>query len=108
MPIHIGGHSDAAARRAGRRGDGFQPLGLSGPELAAKVELMRRSAELAGRDPNRLELSLGAPLATTTLETAEQAVELGAHRLVVTPSQSRDLGEVRDEMSAFADRLGLL
>ncbi len=108
VPIHIGGHSDAAARRAGRRGDGFQPLGLRGPELAAKVELMRRSAEQAGRDPNRLELSLGAPLATTTLETAEQAVELGAHRLVVTPSQSRDLPEVCDEMSAFSERLGLI
>ena len=108
VPIHIGGHSDAAARRAGRRGDGFQPLGLRGPELAAKVALMRRSAEQAGRDPVGLELSLGAPLATTTLETAEQAVELGAHRLVVTPSQSRDLSEVRDEMSAFAERLGLV
>ncbi len=108
VPIHIGGHSDAAARRAGRRGDGFQPLGLRGPELADKVALMRRSAEQAGRDPNRLELSLGAALATTTLETAEQAVELGAHRLVVSPSQSHDLSEVQDEMSAFAERLGLV
>jgi len=106
VPIHIGGHSDAAARRAGRRGDGFQPLGLRGPELAAKVTLMRRSAEAAGRDPNRLELSLGAALSTTTLETVEQAIELGAQRLVVSPSQSTDLGEVCDEMSAFVQRLG--
>ena len=29
VPIHIGGHSEAAARRAGRLGDGFQPLGLA-------------------------------------------------------------------------------
>ena len=28
VPLHIGGHSEAAARRAGRLGDGFQPLGL--------------------------------------------------------------------------------
>ena len=31
IPIHIGGHSRAAARRAGRLGDGFQPLGVGGP-----------------------------------------------------------------------------
>lgn len=107
VPIHIGGHSDAAARRAGRRGDGFQPLGLRGDDLAQKVALMRRSAEQVGRDPGRLELSLGGALATTTLESAEQAAEMGAHRLVVSPSQSTDLSEVCDEMSAFADRVGL-
>ena len=33
VPIHIGGHSRAAARRAGRLGDGFQPLGVGGSEL---------------------------------------------------------------------------
>src|SRR6478736_5062543 len=30
LPVHIGGHSKAAARRAGRFGDGFQPLGVAG------------------------------------------------------------------------------
>ena len=30
VPVHIGGHSRAAARRAGRFGDGFQPLGVGG------------------------------------------------------------------------------
>ena len=30
LPVHIGGHSRAAARRAGRLGDGFQPLGVAG------------------------------------------------------------------------------
>src|SRR5690606_37265318 len=41
IPIHIGGHSVAAARRAGRRGDGFQPLGVFGAELAALLDEMR-------------------------------------------------------------------
>ncbi|MCB9416064.1 MAG: TIGR03619 family F420-dependent LLM class oxidoreductase, partial [Mycolicibacterium sp.] len=30
IPVHIGGHSRAAARRAGRLGDGLQPLGVAG------------------------------------------------------------------------------
>ena len=33
LPVHIGGHSKAAARRAGRFGDGFQPLGVTGAQL---------------------------------------------------------------------------
>ena len=37
VPLHIGGHSEAAARRAGRLGDGFQPLGLGPDELALRV-----------------------------------------------------------------------
>lgn len=37
IPVHIGGHSPAAARRAGRLGDGFQPLGVGGAELAGLI-----------------------------------------------------------------------
>jgi alkanesulfonate monooxygenase SsuD/methylene tetrahydromethanopterin reductase-like flavin-dependent oxidoreductase (luciferase family) len=68
---------------------------------------MRAAAEDAGRDPDALELSLGGALATTTAETVEEAAAAGAQRLVVSPSQSTDLDEVRDEMSEFAQRVGL-
>jgi probable F420-dependent oxidoreductase len=107
VPIHIGGHSDAAARRAGRLGDGFQPLGLRGEELTAKLAVMRAAAEAAGRDPGCLELSLGGSLATTNPEAIEEAAAAGAHRLVLSPSPSADLAAVCDEMSAFAERVGL-
>jgi probable F420-dependent oxidoreductase len=40
VPVHIGGHSGAAARRAGRMADGFQPLGLEGDGLAEKLAVM--------------------------------------------------------------------
>ena len=59
VPIHIGGHSRAAARRAGRLGDGFQPLGVGGSELIELIGIMRDEAGSAGRDPDALELSLG-------------------------------------------------
>ena len=38
IPIHVGGHTDAAARRAGRLGDGFFPAGGDHDELARLFE----------------------------------------------------------------------
>src|SRR5580693_2160842 len=49
LPIHIGGSSRAAARRAGLRGDGYFPGGrLTAPERASQLEEMRASARAAG------------------------------------------------------------
>ena len=59
LPIHIGGHSRATARRAGLLGDGFQPLGVGGPELADLIAIMRDEAAGIGRDPDSSEVSLG-------------------------------------------------
>src|ERR1700730_16767223 len=42
LPIHVGGSSGAAARRAGLRGDGYFPGGrLTAPERASQLEEMR-------------------------------------------------------------------
>ena len=60
VPLIVGGHSHAAARRAGRYGDGFLPLGeqqiTTGFEF---LETMRQAAEEAGRDPDAIEISAG-------------------------------------------------
>ncbi|WP_030169866.1 LLM class F420-dependent oxidoreductase [Spirillospora albida] len=105
VPIHIGGHSKAAARRAGRHGDGLQPLGVAGVELAALVTLMREEAEKNDRDPSALELTLGHALAKITPEKSEKLAGLGADRLVLSATPTRDLNEARDELSACAERL---
>jgi probable F420-dependent oxidoreductase len=107
VPIHIGGHSEAAARRAGRIGDGFQPLGLAPDDLTLRLRQMREAAEEAGRDPAAIELSLSGYLPTTTEEEIEEARLAGASRLVVSASITDDLAQVVDEMSAFAERFGL-
>ena len=52
LPIHIAGSSRAAARRAGRLGDGYFPGGiLTAAERAAQLDIMRSYAVRAGRDP---------------------------------------------------------
>jgi alkanesulfonate monooxygenase SsuD/methylene tetrahydromethanopterin reductase-like flavin-dependent oxidoreductase (luciferase family) len=107
VPIHIGGHSEAAARRAGRLGDGFQPLGLAGAELATRIGQVREAAGRAGRDPADIELSLSGYLPTLTEEDIGEAESAGAARMVVSASMSADLDSIRDEVSGFAERFGL-
>src|ERR1700744_918185 len=82
LPVHIGGHSKAAARRAGRFGDGFQPLGVAGSQLEALLGLMRDEAVAAGRDPADIEVSLGHSVTKVDAERAERLVTQGAGRRV--------------------------
>lgn len=107
LPIHVGGHSVAAARRAGRLGDGFQPLGVTGPRLSELIEVMRDGATRAGRDPGALELSLGHLVAKIDVERAGKLAELGADRIVLAMPPVPDIEQARDVLSACAQRLGL-
>jgi alkanesulfonate monooxygenase SsuD/methylene tetrahydromethanopterin reductase-like flavin-dependent oxidoreductase (luciferase family) len=109
VPIIIGGHSDAAARRAGRRGDGFQPIGVAGEELDRLLGMMRESAMAAGRDPQALEVSLGAGLRSINPDRMEALAATGANRVVASATGTVSaLQEALDELSAAADRLGLV
>ncbi|TFV57364.1 LLM class F420-dependent oxidoreductase [Mycobacterium sp. PS03-16] len=108
IPIHIGGHSRAAARRAGRLGDGFQPLGVSGDTLTGLVDDMRSEAERSGRDPDALELSLGHSVAKIDAERADRLAGLGAHRAVLAMPPVTSVAEATDVLSACAQRLGLI
>ncbi|MGH7390201.1 MAG: LLM class F420-dependent oxidoreductase [Candidatus Rokuibacteriota bacterium] len=68
IPVWIGGHTDAALRRAGALGDGWHPIGLRPPallppdEYAAKVARLREHAKAAGRDPEAITLSFRVPM----------------------------------------------
>jgi probable F420-dependent oxidoreductase len=58
VPIIVGGHSQAAAQRAGRLGDGFFPATRAPAQLIA---IARGAAENAGRDPDKLEITSSLP-----------------------------------------------
>jgi len=108
IPIHVGGHSAAAARRAGRLGDGFQPLGVGGARLTELIGIMRDAANRADRDPNALELSLGHLVTKIDADRAAKLAGLGADRIVLATPPASDLGEACDALSACAQRLGLI
>jgi alkanesulfonate monooxygenase SsuD/methylene tetrahydromethanopterin reductase-like flavin-dependent oxidoreductase (luciferase family) len=67
IPIWIGGHTEVAVRRAAQF-DGWHPIGLRPPavllpdEYAAKVELLRKAARAAGRDPDAITLTFRVPM----------------------------------------------
>ncbi len=85
IPIHIGGHSQTAARRAGRIGDGFFPFGVTRSETPALLDIVRESAAEAGRDPSSLEVTMDSFVtsgeeALTEVKTLEG---LGASRILI-------------------------
>ena len=106
LPIHIGGSSPAAARRAGLRGDGYFPGGrLTPAERAQQLDLMRATAQAAGRDPGVLEVTRWGAIDMTAAEVEQYAAQ-GVTRLVVAPASAEE-SEQREQLSAFASRLDL-
>ena len=101
IPILVGGHSRAAARRAGERGDGFFPLGLSGDALDARWAEVRAFAEGAGRDPAAVTLTMGGLLGDDA--GIEDAARRGAERVVLS-ARTDDLDELRGLMDAAVAR----
>jgi probable F420-dependent oxidoreductase len=107
VPIHVGGHSKAAARRAGRYGDGFQPLGVGGVQLTDLIAIMHDEASRFERDPDALELSLGHLVTKIDPDRADKLAAMGADRVVLAMPPTTDLSEARDLLSACAQRLAL-
>jgi probable F420-dependent oxidoreductase len=96
IPVHIGGHSKAAAQRAGRIGDGFFPFGVTRDEMSSLVDVMRQSAIEAGRDPTSIEVTVQGNVTTGEEAVAEAAAlqQLGATRVIVPGALFRqDLAE---------------
>lgn len=98
IPVVVGGHTKASARRAGRLGDGFFP---ARGDFASLFDECRKAAKGAGRDPDSIELTAGGP---PSIDFAKQLEDLGASRLVTfapafDPNDvKRALGEVHDNL----------
>ena len=85
IPVIVGGDTKAAARRAGRLGDGYFPARGAPAELLAE---MRRAAGEAGRDPAAIEVTLSAPTEPAEIEALAR---LGVSRVAVPVSSGAGL-----------------
>jgi probable F420-dependent oxidoreductase len=100
IPIHVGGESGRALRRAGRLGDGF--IGMSHtPDSAAEVVAgVNEHRAAAGRTDEPFEVTVGGACETEADVSAWEAA--GVDRLIVSPW--RRSAEALDAMATFASR----
>lgn len=90
IPIIIGGSTEAAARRAGRIGDGFYPYVISPEDMALRIADVHAAAAAAGRRPESIEMtvwpgswqyraSLDATIMRRYLDLPVQRIVVGMH-----------------------------
>ena len=82
VPIVVGGHTAAAARRAGRLGDGFFPAQGGIDELPGLLDVMQKEAADHGRDASAIEVTAGY---TFNPDDVKRFEDLGVTRLVIPP-----------------------
>ena len=100
VPIHIGGHSRAAAERAGRMGDGFFP---AKGDIAELFEIARQTAADNDRDPEAIEMTSSHPgiFGDDVGAAVEEAASWGMNRMVI-PSFMY-LGDTEEKLAAFGE-----
>jgi probable F420-dependent oxidoreductase len=101
IPIHVGGHTRAAARRAGRLGDGFFPGRSTDDDLVPLLDEMRASAKDTGRDPDAIEVTAGGVM---DLDGVRRFGDFGVDRIVLPPL-GFDLETLREQLGRFSDQV---
>jgi probable F420-dependent oxidoreductase len=88
IPIHIGGHSPAAVRRAARLGDGFFPAPGNLNVLKDLFAKVKEECQKIGRNPAEIELSAAGRLTPDLIKTFQ---DMGVSRaMTIVPGSDRD------------------
>ncbi len=108
VPIVVGGHSEAAAQRAGRLGDGFFPLSAGQGEIGPLIEMMRRAADAAGRDAGAIEITTSCPglspkAGSDPRPAIEERIAMGVGRIIVPVSGF--LPDLEETLPRFGEKV---
>jgi probable F420-dependent oxidoreductase len=103
VPVHIGGHSEIAARRAGRIGDGFFPFGVDRNVLPHLIETMRKSAQDSGRDPSSVEVTVSsyAVKGAEAVAEVQDLMDLGVTRVVIPAAMFQP--DIADTLTRYGE-----
>ncbi len=83
VPIVVGGHTEIAAKRAARYGNGFFPAMVSEERFAELVAVMKAECEKLGRDPSEIELT--TTFMAPDLDLIHRFEDIGVTRLITAP-----------------------
>ena len=102
VPLIIGGHTPAAARRAGTYGDGFFPGSGDIPTL---IDIAKQTAADAGRDPDAIEIMTGSPkvFGADPQGAIEELAAMGVDRTVI-PS-FLFFADPAEQLAEFSERV---
>src|SRR5262245_17997298 len=98
-PIHVGGESEAALRRAASAADGWYGLVHDVESAAARVRRLRELRREAGRERERFEVTLGGEVRAP--DDLRRWQDAGVDRLVVSPW--RRSSEAIDALRRYAE-----
>ena len=105
IPIHVGGESGPAMRRAAQRGEGWIMTFLGDPtEVATRVSEMRALRAAAGREGLPFEIT-GSITQDATPEHVAAYAEAGVDRVIVDALGSRSAQDVIERISHVHETL---
>jgi probable F420-dependent oxidoreductase len=100
LPIHIGGESDAAMRRAAQLGDGWYTFNRLPADVPPALERLDELLDLNGRSRSELEISICPYLQGLTPEMVTEYGEAGVDRVI-----GMVFGATGDDFKAGLDAL---
>ncbi len=103
IPIHFGGNTMAAVRRAAREGDGWIPSYLSYDQLKERIQTLNELRKDAGRDGMPFEVTT-APDSPPTPDVVRRFEEIGVARLMVGPYGFPDANTTAEQIEAGLER----
>jgi alkanesulfonate monooxygenase SsuD/methylene tetrahydromethanopterin reductase-like flavin-dependent oxidoreductase (luciferase family) len=102
VPIVVGGHTEIAARRAARYGDGFFPGLVDVDTLARLLAILREECARVGRRAEDVELTYIAP--SPDVDQVHRLRDAGVNRICIGPP-GFDLDSVRAGLERFTERV---
>ena len=97
----VGGHSEAAHRRAVRIGDGWYGFALDRATTAQQIASLRQAAEAAGREFESLEITV-SPAERLDTDAVRDFSDMGVDRLVLISRQDLTLDDLESRVRKYA------
>lgn len=101
VPIVLGGHTDIAAKRAARYGDGFFPAISDLEKLDHLKAVIAAECDKVGRKPADIELSIGGK---GTLDYVKRCQDRGVARIGIPP-MGFDIDTIRKGLDGLNDNV---